>query len=85
MKHRGLTTLTLPIAGLSCPAISASGLGSASPCDAAGFCLVDAQSEFKAPGGPASSELTGWTSVPPPAVDVAPPPLPRQRARTGVR
>lgn len=29
------------------------------------------QGEFKAPGGPGSSELAGWTSVSPPAVDVA--------------
>jgi hypothetical protein len=28
--------------------------------------------EFKAPGGPGSSDLAGWTSVSPPAVDVAP-------------
>ena len=30
------------------------------------------QGEFKAPGGPGSSELAGWTSVSPPAVDVPP-------------
>ena len=30
------------------------------------------QGEFKAPGGPGSSELAGWTSVSPSAVDVAP-------------
>jgi len=30
------------------------------------------QGEFKAPGGPGSSDLAGWTSVSPPAVDVAP-------------
>jgi hypothetical protein len=29
------------------------------------------QGEFKAPGGPGSSDLAGWTSVSPPAVDVA--------------
>jgi hypothetical protein len=30
------------------------------------------QGQFKAPGGPGGNELAGWTSVSPPAVDVAP-------------
>jgi len=121
-KHRGLATLTLLVAGLSCPAIGASAAGSATPSGSVGFRLVDAptdraqdprahiyivdhlapgttihrrvevsngtaqavrvrlyagdaaleQGEFNAPGGPGSSELAGWTSVSPPAVDVAP-------------
>jgi hypothetical protein len=30
------------------------------------------QGQFKAPGGPGGNEVAGWTSVSPPAVDVAP-------------
>lgn len=41
-KHRGLATLTLLIVGLSCPAISASAAGSATPGGSVSFRLVDA-------------------------------------------
>jgi len=44
-KHRGLTTLTLLIVGLSCPAISASAAGSATPGGSVGFRLIDAPTD----------------------------------------
>jgi hypothetical protein len=121
-RRRGLATLPLRVAGLSCPATGASAAGSPPPGNSVGFRLVDAptdraqdprariyivdhlapgttihrrvevsngsaqamhiklyagaatleQGEFKAPGGPGGNELAGWTSVSPPAVDVAP-------------
>ena len=44
-KHRGLAIPTLLIAGLSCPAISASAAGSPTPGGSVGFRLIDAPTD----------------------------------------